>query len=1519
MPARALPRPLQQIQGQTDELAALIEHVRLTRRQHTSLSDKYYSPVLNSPLDRAQEAGQSFIQRLLNDPAFIDIARQRGFTIGYLRAIQTETGFNIEVANTSGDVTLLDLGKQPQWNELKAGIERAALSLGGQIRSDRLLTLTQALRFYGLASVQPSTTATLSDLIHQLEEKLACIESGLENGVNVGSLIPTTEHDKVLALVGALLDEGETSVIDKLANEAFPGVAADALRASPAVYLLKLLKSNSAENLARQLLESLEWYGANPDEDTPAFVGPGLVAEALRLWYCLSFDEQPGTIAGFRLSQPACQGASYRALRRDFERHLLDSGRVNTTTEQIMLGRLLLSRFPVEFQVHNIPDSLPYARSVVWVNFVHGAHLAHTLDPGLLLRLTAQQLIDFPFTKSEHASEDQLQLITLTRIAPALEWYQATQGFSGPLEIDALRALTALDTACTELNKAIFQLDVPPPQRLDLAKNEIAKVFGKTHFLPDTFRLITEYDQKRFKRAIFHEFPDLPPKRYEFHEVYAGNGFKNGKTWALSLNGVSKSGIWLSLDEQQRLQVHNDLSTRDAALFSLFSPDNEVMPDIKSLFNDRFEHYLSECRTAYQHLIENLLVTLPWHDRQCLARGEIKLFSLRAETESLNAWEETDQNTHTVRTRRGFVLQVANAAGIKAYYECLPCVGVIRLRADITPTDLGGTLKDENFVPFSTLFLTLRKKTLKFDWDAHEQGVAPRKGVTCEAIIDQVGPALPRPKFAGDIDVAADLSLTSLRTREIASLVGEHLLYLNPTALRAEAWGSTSFDRDENSPGLLDKIKAFIPFWGSIDSLRSNSYGERLLGALGLFIDIVSFGIPLGKFVAGSIRLLVNAGRVGIRATLPAFSKATGKLLTATLQNANPLAIIPAAATLTRFTVRMAVRGAFYGGRGLYQMGSRGVFRLRRLTGHADQFDFINGLPQVSDPGRWKPLASGDELASLSELDDVPLRNIAATGEPKRYLLDPLTSKLYGPRLSLLHDQLSMGQSSYQTLKNTDSHVLIELPESSQVLKVLEIDGRTSVIIDGAPYRLEDGTLRHVNQLEIDDILTAVPCRLPRAPTPKKCETRYVKRTPAPTPSAGTFDESKGWAPWFGDSLYLPGETGTVIRRSAISTHPTLNATMEFQKGIYGRVKITVPDNGQIHVFEDGAIIMEARNGNQQYVFTRLNDGEFYVAKLEPGTPLAGPLTLNKASTLPKALREELLVVYTGSLNANNMVRLYGVNKVEQALRAMDEIAVPIGSIANPPGTLRLLKVDTSPSEAALFDHRTRQIVRSSTDGANTWSASKNAPDTIRQVTADVFNELFQGTVVRTTRSTAGSADALKIEETMNHLQQLVLSGGGTMRNPRNIAFAEVMSKTGQREIYVSVSGNQGDTASLPLFASHPGVREVKVGETSYFNIDTGSRKRKATSLAMTAGSKFLAIPHTIDNIKTYTPNVTLRPTSLDTETKIIEVLRNKYPDTDLIDSVTIATTLAPCDSCSVIMKQFAFDGGANALNVTWK
>jgi hypothetical protein len=1332
--------------------------------------------------------------------------------------------------------------------------------------------------------------------------------------MSIEAFVSKVTNSQIIDVTRQFLPEQQTSLLGYLGRTVLGTLTIEQIRATPTVYLEKILRSAEAQELANRLLQALEWYGGKPGEETAPGIRIKLVAKALRLWLAAPTSENPDVIAGYRWQKPTNWGRSYQAIRAEFESHLFTTKRAGSIKESTLAARLFQPQFPMDFSVSDIPPDLSYRSSVVWVNFVHGVNLAQAIDPGLLQRMTFQQLVDFPIQQSANASEEQLELIALARIPPTLEWALANdiilqRNDADYTEEEIQRSITALDNLILELNNAITLLDIDPPERLLIAKREMAKIFGSKAFITDGRKLIEadKYSSGRQKRNII-DTPRLtmPDQAYNFHEVYASGKFHTNKKWIVTTqDGKTRSTRWISLSAERTTQADSNWAFNEPP--RVYFPIGKLLPDIALLFEAEFKNYLDPSKSAYETLIKSQLVSLPWADRRALEQGEVKVYTLREETVDVAAKDETAAITLPLRARMGLILQATHDSSV-CHYELLPRAGVVRLRPDLTRL-MRGEIHKKAFLKMIfrsrvNSFVAVRSMSLPLDWDAHKTGSAPKTGATCEAIIDQLGETLSRP--AANDDDEALLTLSSPRATQIASFISTNLFFVDEKLLRIAALGETEFDRQSSPKHWLEFFKTFVPFWGSIEDLKSDSVGTRLLGVLGLIVDVVSFAIPLGKFAAGSIRLAAAIGKVGIRATLPSFSKISGKLLRSSLKNLNPLDGIP---SLLKST-----------GRGMFRLGSKGLFKLKTVAGTADHYDFIKGMPQVTDPGQWRPWVSGDELASVRGIDDVQVRSTGSISTPGYHAVDPLSSKPYGPPLATHAGELSLGRSRYSTLEKHNNHVIVELSENTRVHKVLEVDGRTTLFLDDVPYRLDGDTLRRADLIDIDDTYKAIPCRVRRAPD-SECKTSYVFRDPAPTPDIGSFDDTKDWAPWFGDVIYTPATGRAPMRTASIATHSSLEATLEFQKGIYGRVMVSVPVSGQALVdnFRVGAIIVEAMDESKHYVFMRLNAGDFYVAERVKGQSVHDRLTFKKADTLSDELKKELLVVYTGSLNANNMVRIHGQASVERALKAMDDIAISIGSHANPPDTLKLLKVDTSPGEAALFDHSTRMIVRSSNDGAATWSSSKTAPDSVRETTAEIFNNLFEKEVITVGPSTHAEPKALKIDDTMMQLQRLISAKKRRpVHKPRNIAFAEIKTKAGVREVYVSVSGQQGDTGFLPLFAKNRTTNEVIVGNTRYFNIDRGTPFPE-TALSVTPEGKLQAIPHTIANIETYTPALTSRPTSLDTESKLISVIRGKYPDPKDLESITIATTMAPCDSCSVVMKQFGYDGSPNALDVIWK
>jgi hypothetical protein len=1314
---------------------------------------------------------------------------------------------------------------------------------------------------------------------------------------------------QITDIVKAFLN-GKRSLIGHLGASVLASASMDQLRATPSVFLQRILNTVEAKELGDRLLRMLRWYGAGPGEQTSASVRHQLVCKAICLYLRAPSADEPQEVAGFRWQDTAHWGKSYQALRSDFELHLLRTNRVTDAKEAAFLARVFETRLSKDFAVRDTPSDLPYKSSVVWVNFMHGVLLADELGLDRLQPLSFQQLVDLPLTRSADASPERLEQITRLRMGPALEWAVCcgivqSRRKSDYDEDDMKRAMAALESHSESLNNAVMTLDLPPPERLKMAKRVKDDLFGQAMFESDGRKLLRDDPPSGGPR----DTPSLKLPGYAFLDVYADGQFDDKRKWFVTRpDGKTRTSQWIKIDDKRTLR-HGEFFRKDHEGIErrvLTRYEGETLPDINTQFETDFTNYLSKIRTAYQTLITSLLTSLPLTDRQALERGDVRLLSLHLDEKHIKARGD-------IRPRKGFVLQVTHNHEI-TYYELIPSAGVIRCRPHLRVSTINGVrtmFALHASIPGQTYTAEL-STTLLLDWAAHLKGTQPADREYCIAILGVVGnvPAAVSPITAvSDSEVSA---LASSRLNAVAHYIASNFLYVDEQRLRTQARGMTAFDTlrtrsEQRINTTLEVAKGFVPFWGSIEDILSGKVGQILIGVAGLVLDLASFLTPVGKFMSGSVRLIragATASRMTVKASLPSFSTLSRKLLTASLSNLNPLDGVP---TL----LKSMGSGAW---KGLHMAGRVSVSGFRKLTAHADSYRLVHNLPQTTDPGRWKPLASSDRLATVNGVDDVLVRNTSPSDLTRFHPVDPVTSLPYGPRLHNHSNNLIQGRSTFKTLFPTESHVLVELPKDAHVREVLEVDGRTTLFVDDVPYRLDGNQLRRADLIDDQAMFKSLPCRVRRSPGADVCTTTFVTRDPAPTPPVGSFDDNKGWAPWFGDSIYTPATENRAMLLKTLKSKNRLPATMEFQKGICGRIKVSIPygPQNQFDTFEAGAILIPAMDGSKHYVFTRLDAGAFYIAELAQGQSIRDTLNFKKASTLPEDLKTELLKVYTGSLNANNMARIYGTEAVERALKTMEEIAIPIGGHVNPPDTLKLLKVDTSPGEAVLFDHSTRMIVTRLPDGAKNWSRSKEAPEVLRQRTMEIFNTLF----LEPTFKPKNVDSALRIDSAMQKLQNLIPRSQRT-RNPRNIAYAEVTTAAGKREVYVSVSGAQGTTGHLPLFKQNLGADHVKVGETTYFNIDLNP-PLPGMSLSVTPEGKLLAVPHTIKNIDTYTPPLTSAPTSLDSESKLIGVIREKYSDPQSIKSVDVATTMPPCDSCSVVMKQFAYDGGENALNVMW-
>ena len=1264
-----------QYEGVLSDYNALLAYLKKTESSTADFEKTLIVPGAHSPLLQFSARGRALLQPLLTAPGYRTHCLKSGNDPDTLELTVKDDEVKYEIFTTdkkrksilnipaqqkfekdnSGNTVLVT--SAPKWVSLITAINQEAKKIGGVIRADGAVNLVQMTTYYGILPWHAGNADEHRTTINAVEEKRARHTLRLDSGLDIDLLnrAPTNEDRKILKalrqsnpaqpmtmealitrltnrdindIVKQFLPSTETSLFTHLEKNALPRTTTEQARATPTVFLEKILRSAESVRLGNALLKGLKWYGGDPDENTSPEIRIKLVSRAIRLWTGVSRDNKPEDIAGYPWHQRSNWGKSYQTIRAEFEQHLRDSKRASSVTESILLARLFQPEFPREFQVPDIPPDLPYRSSAVWVNFVHGVTLADAMEPDLIQRMSFQQLVEFPLHQSMQATSQELGLIALARVPPTLEW-AITNGVvpersdSDYSSEEKAQSIKALDEQIDALKKAIIQLDVSYPERKVIAEREIknyfkdalqknregklVKPFGSASpaFISDGRKLIEDYGDIDGGGAL--QTPPLKDKVYSFLDVYMSGGLTPERTWFITMSdGRQKSPY--------RISINNDRSVKTKAPWLPATVTQKPLPDAGKLFESAFDNYLELSKKAYQTLLKSQFSSLPHDDRQGIELGEVKIYTLRKSTDEIAFDEETPDITLPLRLRMGFILKITYESNV-AYYECLPRAGIIRKRKDVSSAMLNGVHQAQQVAgPIygeANVIKVIRGKHVPFDWEAHERGSPPKEKAMCTAIIDPFGKMFTSPSISPDPEQTLYPAASFSRASELAQYIANNFFFFDEALLKKAAKGETGIEHLAAHPHWLDSAKRFIPFWGGISDLLSGDPKKRVWAIFGLIVDVVSFAYPLGKFVCGSIKLVSTAVRSGVRVALPEFGSLFQKLTVSLVQNTIPFYGLP---TLGFRLVRGSIKGVYAGLKSVLRPAYKSI---RTAVGRTGSHSFIDGFTYMDNPDHWRPLVEGDQLASLRGTHDVPVRNVASAGKVDYRFVDPLSTQPYGPALLPHSNEFSLGKSRYGTLENTHQHVTVELPENTHVNDVLEVDGRTTLFIDDVPYRLKGDTLHRADLIESTDSLKSIPCRPRRAPGADVCATRYVWRGLAPVPAVGTFDETKGWATWFGDNIYTPGAAGAPLTKASLATHTTLDATMEFRKGIYGRVKVNVTEKGVTDSFHSGAIIVDSIDGSKRYVFTRLDAGDFYVAELAKGQSLRNAPVSYTHLTLP--------------------------------------------------------------------------------------------------------------------------------------------------------------------------------------------------------------------------------------------------------------------------------------------------------------
>ncbi|MBI6909269.1 SET domain-containing protein-lysine N-methyltransferase [Pseudomonas palleroniana] len=413
-----------------------------------------------------------------------------------------------------------------------------------------------------------------------------------------------------------------------------------------------------------------------------------------------------------------------------------------------------------------------------------------------------------------------------------------------------------------------------------------------------------------------------------------------------------------------------------------------------------FYAYLQTPKAAYKKLIKTLLAQIPPSVGD-IERDEVRVYALREPLRDVEANFETPRRTSAVRGRTGFILRLSNPrlADTACYIEVFPALGVIRVRDDIRSLLIGGVVKTQSIGAATRRGKgTFRCGTLlAFDWPAYRNGATPRPGQHHTLIAEPVGEVLaPLHRPVSQVSRATN-HLYGARAEALAQMIAEQHFFCDEATLLENIREATKvLDIGEY---LVERMvfwgKILVPFWGAIEDLNSSDPERVALGGLGFFADIVGFALPIGKYVAGSARVMVQSGRAGIRLALPALKTLTRQLIIQVLDELNPLSALP---TLLQM-------GHYYSLKLFYKT-------LNKLGEWADEMIPASRLIPVN-PADWAPRQAGDRLFVVADTPNVPLRNVGSTAQPDWRLIDAASDSVFGPRF----------REPVTVMSNSDPHI----------------------------------------------------------------------------------------------------------------------------------------------------------------------------------------------------------------------------------------------------------------------------------------------------------------------------------------------------------------------------------------------------------------------------------------------------------------------------------------------------------------
>lgn len=655
----------------------------------------------------------------------------------------------------------------------------------------------------------------------------------------------------------------------------------------------------------------------------------------------------------------------------------VDQENMARTTPAVLLSRLL-----------STPENLALARKITAALDWYGGQASENCSQSMLVKVLARALwLTIP------PEIDPLYPNELSLTAPIGASYSSirrsmVKDFEVRLSVSPHAARLAMCVTQANIASEVWLVDIPDELRYGVGS---AWIGFKTGFI-----LAEAVAPGSARHMTFEQLLNLAAEHCRAHAnspkqqaLVAAAKLIPTLQWARHLHLLPASYTGYSAAEIDRAVTaleRYEAQTLEAVQGITLNPPSRFIFDSDAAHKEAFHRYLEVPRGAYATLIKTLLIQLS-PIVGGLDRYEVKVYSLRTPLRKIQVEHETRELADSVRGRAGFILGLTRKgiAGNKIvhYAEMFPRIGLVRVRDDIKSLPVGGVVEVKNTGSTSRPSKgSFRSGTpLPFDWKAYCEAKQPDAEQSAILIAEQLGHTL----IARPVIDALD-TLESPRYPELANMIARELFFIDEQALLEKVCKATralDLPRD-----LLEELlfwgKMIVPFWGSVEDLASGDLRRIEAGGLGLFTDIISFAVPIGKYSAGLVRVANIGGKFGLRVAMPKLKTMTLKLIGSTLQELNPLSAVQSVLLLGRFT--------------LVKLGN--VARrqlLRRVALLRDGTVAARHLISA-DPLSWSPRQPGDTLFTVDGYPNIPMRNIGTPDAPDYRLIDPDANRVFGPR-----------------------------------------------------------------------------------------------------------------------------------------------------------------------------------------------------------------------------------------------------------------------------------------------------------------------------------------------------------------------------------------------------------------------------------------------------------------------------------------------------------------------------------------